>query len=84
MVYMCIPYVCVSLQDELSLAGYRRHLESQKAAPPLSQTEVALQELQLNEVRATDSIHLKMNEWSNQSGSLYLTVYTYCICQEIS
>ena len=63
----------VSLQDELSLAGYRRHLESQKAAPPLSQTEVALQELQLNEVRSTDSIHLRMNEGSK------VAVYTYIL-----
>jgi twinfilin-like protein len=55
--------IAATTKDELSLAGYRRHLESQKAAPPLSQTEVALQELQLNEDRvdvgtATRQSHL--------------------------
>ena len=40
------------LQEELSLEGYRRHQASQKAAPPLSDAEQALQDIRDNEVQS--------------------------------
>ena len=43
--------LCIYLQEELSLGGYRRHQESQHAAPPLSHAELALKELHENEVQ---------------------------------
>lgn len=43
--------VYMYLQEELSLVGYRRHQESQQAAPPLSHAELALKELHENEVQ---------------------------------
>ena len=55
---VCTTVFC-HLQEELSLAGYRRHQESQKAAPPLSQSEIALQELQQNEVSHSQYQHKK-------------------------
>lgn len=41
--------IAATSKGELSLEGYRSHQESQKAAPPLSETELALRELQDSE-----------------------------------
>jgi len=38
------------IQEELSIAGYRRHLESQNAAPPLTESEQEKIRLSENEV----------------------------------
>lgn len=41
--------IAATTKEELSLGGYRRHQESQHAAPPLSHAELALKELHENE-----------------------------------
>ena len=48
---MHLHVVCnIPFQDELTLEGYRHHIESQKAAPPLTEAEENLMRLQENEV----------------------------------
>lgn len=39
-----------SFQEELTLEGYKRHLESQKAEPPLTDAEQELKMLKESEV----------------------------------
>jgi twinfilin-like protein len=41
--------IAATTKEELSLVGYQRHQQSQQAAPPLSDTELALQQLHENE-----------------------------------
>jgi twinfilin-like protein len=41
--------IAATAKDELSFVGYKHHLDSQNAAPPLSQAELALKELNESE-----------------------------------
>ncbi len=43
-------HLLLSLQDELTLEGYRKHLESEKAEPPLTDAERELKEMHEAEV----------------------------------
>jgi hypothetical protein len=43
-------------QDDLSLAGYQKHLSSCAAPAPLTSAERELQQIRINEVRARDDV----------------------------
>lgn len=45
-----ISFWAFLIQEELSIAGYRRHVESQNAAPPLTESEQEKIRLRENEV----------------------------------
>ena len=56
MIMVNLPFL-LYMQEELSLEGYRHHLESRKAAPPLTEAEQHLKELNENEVGVLIRVH---------------------------
>ncbi len=54
MILLVVPMVILALssQEDLTLDGYKKHLESQNAAPPLTDAEHELKLLRESEVSA--------------------------------
>lgn len=48
--WFSVSFWAFLIQEELSIAGYRRHVESQNAAPPLTESEQEKIRLRENEV----------------------------------